>query len=279
VWHGDRKSGVSSTVNEPKGRSKPQGVALDMVYVLDLSGLDKQDEEITSWHRESATMLDLSQDTRDKFGNMTALKQERAERTEAAEEGDDGRPADETRRLTRMLVAAKSPDEVQSVLAETYNHMREWQALAASGDKKALSVVRKLNRLVSRGNRKIRDLNKEQVMLIRQQKAEKAEQKQIAERLRFELEQAERVRKQRERRYLQEQDGNDDDDDEPDEMGPSMAATEAKIRALAAAMAAISTNTSGAANAGYDGSGDGITLADVSVEGGELSGGESSEDI
>jgi hypothetical protein len=164
------------------------------------------------------------------------------ERTKAAEgEGEEVRPEDETRKLTRMLVNAGTPDEVQSVLADTYDHMREWQALAANGDKEAIKVVRKLGRLISRGNRKISDLNKEIVMHQRQQRAEKAENNQQAKRLELELKEAQRERKVRERRYLQERDN--DNEDEESESGPAIAETEAKIRQLAGAMAALKTNT------------------------------------
>jgi hypothetical protein len=151
--------------------------------------------------------------------------------------------------------------------------MREWQKLAAEGDEKAIAVVRKLNRLVSRGNRKIRDLNKEMVLRQRQEKAEEAEREQLAIRLRDELEQAERVRKQRERRYLQDSDENEDD--EPAETGPSAVATEAKIRALAAAMTALK---SGSANVGDTVSGGSITAGEISFESTEASDGEVSED-
>jgi len=220
---------------------------------------------------EKATILGFSRDMLDRLDSKTAIGYERTEPVGAE---DDGRPTDETRRLTRMLVAAKSPDEVQSVLADAFNHMREWQALAANGDKKAIAVVRKLNKLVSRGNRKIRDLNREKLLLIRQKKAEKAEKEKVAQRLRDELKQAERVRKQRERRYLQEQDN--DKEDETEEFGPTMAATEAKIRALAAAMTAVSTNSP---NTGDTGLSDSITEDNGSIENAEVSGGAATIDM
>jgi len=240
----------------------------DIPCILELSFKKSQEEQNTTQHHGFAAMLDLSQDAREKFSNMAL---------DAKELGaeNDGRPPDETGRLTRMLVAARSSLEVQSVLADAFNHMREWQKLAAEGDKKAIAVVRKLNRLVSRGHRKVRDLNKEQLLLQRQQKAEKAEQEQIAQRLRTELEQAERMRKQRERRYLQDRDDYNEED-EPTEFGPSTAATEAKIRALAAAMAALSSNQ---ANIGDSGLGDSTTMLDGGIADSDISGAEVSEDI
>jgi len=199
----------------------------------------KQNSQSTTQSDETADILELTKNAQEKLINSSIGENERAQAAEA--EGEEVRPEDETRRLTRMLVNARTPDEVQSVLTDTFNHMREWQALAAGGDKEAIKVVRKLGRLISRGNRKISDLHKEIVMHQRQQRAEKAEKNQEAKRLELELKEAQRKRKERERRYLQERDN--DNEDEESEFGPTMAETEAKIRQLAGAMAALKTNT------------------------------------
>lgn len=265
--HTDNLSATPPTQKDSLKKARQSGNSPDMLYILDLSDLNKKDKQITDRHHKSAAMLDLSQDTQERLANRSVFSNERAESSEGG--GEAERPNDETRRLTRMLVAAKSPNEVQSILVETYKHMREWQALAATGDEKAIKVVRKIQKLIARGNRKIRDLNKELVLLIKQQKAEKAEQEQLAQRLRYELKQAERLRKQRERRYLQERDN--DDDDEPEESGPSMAALEAKIRVLAAAMAALSSNTANSGDAGLNGS---AATGDFGIEGADVSGDE-----
>ena len=264
---------ISATIDliEESKRLKDES---DLLYILDLSILKKNDEQNTNKRDKSAAILDLSQNTRERLAGIMAPAVQGAEQTEAE---DGGRPSDETGRLTRMLVAAKSTLEVQSVLADAFNHMREWQKLAAEGDKKALAVVRRLNKLVSRGNRKVRDLNREQLLLQRQKKAEEAEQKQIEQRLRDELDRAKRLRKMRERRYLQER--TDDNEDEPTESGPSMAATEAKIQALAAAKAALSSNHTNAGDSGLNDStkmtdgaiaNDDVFEGEVSVSGDEI---------
>jgi len=153
--------------------------------------------------------------------------------------------------------------------------MREWQKLAANGDKEAIKVVRKLNRLVSRGNRKITDLNKEQVMRLRQQKAENAEKNQQAKRLEQELKEAQRERKARERRYLQERDN--DNEDEESEFGPTMAETEAIIRQLAGQMAALKSN---AVDVEVSTSTESMAVSEsVGIESAEISGHESSNDL
>jgi len=269
VRHADKKQNIPSATNGITEKPKQTKDSGDPLYILELSDPKNQDEQSMSKHYDSAALLDLSQDAREKLSNNIASD---ARGEEISGSGDDGRPPDETARLTRMLVAAKSTLEVQSVLADTFNHMREWQKLAAEGDKKAIAVVRKLNRLASRGHRKVRDLNKEQLLLQRQQKAEEAEKEQIAQRLRDELKQAELIRKQRERRYLQERD--DYNEEEPDEIGPSMAATEAKIRALAAAMAAVSQKST---DVGSTASGDGIATVDAGMASAEMSEGETAE--
>jgi len=242
--------------------------------ILDLSGIKNKGEANKYQDNESAAILELTEEAREKLSTKSIRGNERTEEVEG--EGEDGRPSDDTRKLTRMLVNAKTPDEVQGVLADTYNHMREWQKLAANGDKEAIKVVRKLNRLVSRGNRKITDLNKEILMHQRQQRAEKAEKNQQAKRLEQELKEAQRERKARERRYLQERD--DDNEDEESEFDPTMAETEAKIRQLAGQMAALKTNTVDAGNtASFDDTTD-ISISDGSIESAEASGQESSED-
>jgi len=232
----------------------------------------KQSTQNTSQLDESTDILDLTREALEKFGNKSIIENERPQAAEAG--GEEVRPEDETRKLTRMLVNARTPDEVQSVLADTFNHMREWQALAASGDKEAIKVVRKLGRLISRGNRKVSDLHKEIVMHQRQRRAEKAEKNQEAKRLELELKEAQRKRKERERRYLQERDNNNED--EESEFGPTMAETEAKIRQLAGAMAALKTNTVDIQIS--DSSIDGIAVSEGGgIQGAEVSGQESSD--
>jgi len=258
VRHTDKKLNIPTIekdlTDKSKPTEKPPEKSTELLDILELSDIKQQNEQAASQRDEYAAMLELSQNAREKLLDKMALD---ARGVKGVESENDGRPPDNTQRLTRMLVAAKTTIEVQAVLADAFNNMREWQQLAAEGDKKAIAVVRKLNRLVSRGHRKVRDLNKEQLLRQRQKQAEEAEQEQIAQRLRDELKEAERIRKQRERRYLQERD--DYNENEPKEFGPSMAATEAKIRALAAAMAAVSSKATDVGDAGLDGS---VTTAD-----------------
>ena len=249
MQHSYNKHNSQSTGKNHVDKSTPQKTQTDATYILDLSG--KKNKSEANQDDESPTILELTEEAREKLSNKLVRENERAEEVEGEE--DDTRPSDDTRKLTRMLVNAKTPDEVQGVLADTYNHMRDWQKLAANGDKEAIKVVRKLNRLISRGNRKITDLNKEIVMHQKKQRAENAEKNREARRLEMELKEAQRERKARERRYLQERE-DDNEDEESSEFGPTIAETEAIIRQLAGQMAALKTNTVDAgSSAAYDG--------------------------
>jgi len=280
VQHSNNKDNTPVSMKNQADKSAPNKNTSDLQDILDLSSKKKHDGKHAHNSEKIAAFLELSEETREKLSNKMLGENERAEAAAAAQgEGEAERPSDDTRKLTRMLVAARTPYDVQNVLADTFNHMREWQKLAANGDEEAIKVVRKLNRLVSRGNRKITDLNKEIVMHQRQQRAEKAEKNQQAKRLELELKEAQRERKARERRYLQERD-DEHEDEESTEFGPSMAETEAKIRQLSAKMAALKTNAvdastvdpgsvESAAISGGGGSG---------FEGAEVSGEESSDE-
>jgi len=275
VRHSNNKQNATAAVKNPVDKTSPYKDKADTSDILDLSSMKNKGKANTYQDDESAAILELTEKAREKLSNKTVRENERTEEVEG--EGEDERPTDETRKLTRMLVSAKTPDEVQGVLIDTYNHMQEWQKLAANGDKEAIKVVRKLKRLVSRGNRKITDLNKEILMHQRQQRAEKAEKNLQAKRLEQELKEAQRERKARERRYLQDRD--DNNEDEESEFGPTMAETEAIIRQLAGQMAALKTNAVDAGNAGsFDGTTD-MGMGDSGIESAEVSGVESSEEV
>jgi len=173
---------------------------------------------------------------------------------------------DETYKLTRRLVAALTQQMVRDVLSDAYKHMLDLHLAAAAGDKKAAAAAKRLDKLISRANRKIRDLNKEDNMLQKKKNAEKAKQEQIARRLLAELKRAIKERKQREKKYLH--DAKTHDDNAPALSGPSIASLEAKIMALAHSLAQLSASS---ADAGGIGFGDGVTVSD---SGGAIATGE-----
>jgi len=190
---------------------------------------------------DSESGFTLPQSTDDELKKaFGAIKAENM-RAKADEQSNNGNPKDETQRLTRALVAAKTTMEVQNVLSEAFKCLFPLQMAAAKGDEKAAAIVIKLNKLISRSNRKIRDLNKEESLRMRKDRAEKREQKNLEEQARLELKRAEQERKQREKKYLHE--AETAKNKFPGIPSPSLAATEAKIRALAQQMAQNSSMT------------------------------------
>ena len=109
---------------------------------------------------------------------------------------------DSSGRLTKMLVAARSREEVQYIISKAYTNMGEALKAAAGGDEKAMDIVKRLNRLIRRANRKIRDLTKENDVRQKQKRAEKKELEQLSRQLKDELKRKIAERKQREKRYL-----------------------------------------------------------------------------
>ena len=163
------------------------------------------------------------------------------------EAGGDSTPLeDASRRLTRQLVASKSQFEVQLIIGEAHKHLTNLRMVAMSGDedaiKEANAIIRKLEKLIRRGNRKITDLGNEARLMREQAKAERDERVQRAKEIERDLKRQMIERKNREKKYLEDR---DDDDDEGDDIvkavNPSTrldAAAEAKIAAMARALAA-----------------------------------------
>ena len=138
---------------------------------------------------------------------------------------------DSSGRLTKMLVSAKSKAEVQAVLSQAYHDLGEALKSATGGDQKAMDVVRRLHKLIRRANRKFKDLTKEEEISRKQKKAKKDELEQLAKQLEEELKRKIAMRKQREKKYL--------NDPPPRNRGkqqnnadPALSALEAKLRML-----------------------------------------------
>jgi len=265
----DKKANTPPVQKEVVKQKVPQ----EKPYTLDMSGFHKQDDQDELHFYSPADLFDLSEEAKEKLKNdMMANIQ-----AEAAEDDNEGggELTDNSRRYTRMLVSAKSHMEVQDVLSAVYKDKMELIKAAAFGDESAKAIIRKLDKVIRRGNRKMRDLSKEIQLLQRQQRAEKKEQEEIARKVREELKRAQLERQQRERKYLDERDDDDDEETAPAISGPSMAATEAKIRALAQAMADLKSATVGT---GDTASGDGVVAASADG-GGEIaaSGGDAAE--
>jgi len=265
------KTNVPPTQKEINKQKPPQV----KTGIYDIPGFPKPDDKDMSVFYDPADLLDLSEEAQDKIKNDMAANIQ-AEHAENDGEGGSGDLTDNSRRFTRMLVAAKTHMEVQDVLSAAHKDKMELIKAAAFGDEKAKAIIRKIDKVIKRGHRKMRDLSKEIQLLQRQQRAEKKEQDQIARQVREELKRAKLEREQRERKYLHEKDEDDDDENAPMISGPSMAATEAKIRALAQAMADLKTSSVGSGNAAQSDAG---TVSTADISGGEaaIAGGEATE--
>ncbi|MCL2002885.1 MAG: hypothetical protein FWG72_02640 [Oscillospiraceae bacterium] len=165
-------------------------------------------------------------------------------------------PKDASSRLTRRLVAAAFQGEVRSIISEAYENLSEWIKAAMSGDEKAMAAIRRLNKLIHRANRKIGDLDREDVLRLKQRQAEKRQQDFRAGQIERELHRRIQERKLRERRYLNDRQ-NDEEKQGPAVPESSPAALQAKIHALAAALAQLTAAPlpapadSGAVDGGY----------------------------
>ena len=243
---------LSTVIHAQNQRARAQRAGMEQVSILLPAGdqtageglLGQVDRSATAelaaaLHDEPAATLELSQDAMNRLRGMPVPGEARAK---AASIGQGGSPPDETRRLLRQLVSAKSQDEVRNVMSEAYKSLIGWYMASGSGDKNATAVIRQLNRLISRANRKIRDLNKEDDLQHRHKRAEKADQEHLERKLREELLRARLERRQREQRYLHDPDPKRSN--APPVAGvPSIAKLEAKIRALSVALAQLSSSS------------------------------------
>ena len=124
-----------------------------------------------------------------------------AERTKKKTDPANGL-VDESGMLTRLLVSASTKAEVSSVLSRAFKNLGDALMAASSGDKDAMDIVRRLNKLIRRANKKLRDLDKEDELRQKQKRAEKKKLEQLARQHEKELKQKLFERKQRERKYL-----------------------------------------------------------------------------
>lgn len=178
------------------------------------------------------------------------------------------KPKDKTAELTAMLVAAKGPFEVRQVLSKASSHMLQLR-LASMGDsdnaKLARALLRKMERLIDRGYRKIENLNNETLAQARQKKAEQNKQHRRAQEIKQELQKKRSLRESREKAWLSEstQDsifGLTRGEYSAWEQQRLQAAEEARLQAVAEAVAAMEIAAEAAAD-GEAATGDAATPA------------------
>jgi len=174
---------------------------------------------------------------------------------------------DASRRLTRQLVSANTQFVVQLIIGEAHQHLVKLRMVAMSGDEEAISeanaIIRRLEKLIRRGNRKVTDLGYEERLQRDQAKAEKEERIHRAKEIERELKRRYLERKKREERYLEDRDDDDDSDvgvikGKPVNPNTRLdAAAEAKIAAQAKAMAAAEASAGQSVGSGGISSGTG----------------------
>ena len=184
-------------------------------------------EDTSQQVEEPAAILELS------FDNLNKELKDKSSITglsETISENKDSGIEDASGRLTRMLVAARTKEEVYEVLSQAYKNLGDALMAAASGDEKAMDIVRRLNKLIRRANRKNRDLAKESEVRKKQKRAEKEKLEQLSRQLRDELKRKIAERKQREKKYLS--DSNQNNKTQQPRFSTSIAALEAQLRML-----------------------------------------------
>ena len=264
-----RKSNQSKT-SDAKNSNEPS--VLDMIEISEKAKA-AQKENLSVDDRDSEINKQVLSDS--EAGDEASQKSEVKSAFvppihEPDENGKSSNLEDPTRRLTRMLVAARTINEVHSVLSEAFKKMGDIIQAAASGDEDARRILGRLNKLIRRATRKVSDLNKEDQTRIKEANARKKEIEQLARQLELELKQRIAERKRREKGYLRDKDSRGDDSQSG--FGkPSKMPTDAQIKAMAlqAAQAAVMAQSASSSPVGEGG-------ADVSSEGG-LSGAVASE--
>lgn len=173
----------------------------------------------------ASVLLDLSEDALSKAdtekGSKTGDKEHRLayvldefakKRAEKEENKGSGDLDDPTARLTKRLVASKTRDEVLTIMSEAYKALGEALKAAGSGDEEAIEVVRRLQKLIKRVSRKMKDLDGEANMSRKEERAKKQELEQLAMRHKMELERRIAERKKREKKYLEDPDAQDEEE-------------------------------------------------------------------
>ena len=173
------------------------------------------------------------------------------------------KPRDSSAQLTKRLVASTGQFQVRQVMSEANKNLVGLRMAAAGAEGKDAariqSYIRKLETLLTRARRKIRDLDSEDALKITQARAQKKKQQKRVEEIKEELRKKLVERKARENSYLigKLQDKMLGLTNLNNKQDPT---SEALIAAKAEALAAAETATGGA---GSDAGGDGA--ADVST--------------
>lgn len=118
----------------------------------------------------------------------------------------NSKPKDSASQLTQRLVAATGQFEVRQVVADAGSNLIQLRLIAAIGKdgdaQKARAYIKKLERLLDRAGRKIKDLDNEELLRVRKKKAEQKRMQKRAEQIKEELRKKQIARLARENSYL-----------------------------------------------------------------------------
>ncbi|MDL2218273.1 hypothetical protein LJC27_06405 [Christensenellaceae bacterium OttesenSCG-928-M15] len=259
------KRQVTPETAEQSAPKRPQGDA-DAPAPAQAEPLPEEETVLTE--EETALLNELEKDP-----DYARLKEQQKikERAEAATETgktSSSKPNDESGLLIRRLVAAQAQMEVVDVIGKAMRALASARP-TASGDsddaKLARAIVKRLLKVVQRGQRKIRDLNHEDNLRLEETREKRRQNDARVKEIQAELRKKVRARKRRERKYLQEEENRNNPQlanstqvaDSP--QVKLDAASEAQIAAQAQAQAAIETSVS------MSTSGSDISMADSGV--------------
>ena len=231
-------------------------------------------EEEKQLFKEPAVILELSFES---FYKSVNEKKPGADLAVPKQDSKGSGVDDHSGRLTKMLVAARSPEEVQAVLSQAYKNLGDALKAAAGGDEDAMAVVKRLHKLIRRANRKTRDLMKEGATRKKQKNAEREKLEQLSKQLELELKIKIAERKQREKKYLLDAHLPSNKKHNPLN-GVSAAALEAKIRMIEM-MYAMTHASPGTSDYQFEFSGSSVAVAEGEGAGVSIAGASDGEDV
>jgi len=195
--------------------------------------------------------------------------------------GNQAQINDNSGNLTRRLVSASNTFVLHKIIGDAFKDLGELRlALAMSDGEDAdtiRQVIRRLERVIRRGNRKISELNREAALERKQDNALKEDKQQRAEQIEAELRRQIIRRRNRERGYLEELAREEIMGAINSAVAKLDPATEARITAQAQAIAAAQTSAGSAgglsaSGGGLPGSGAGSGGSASGAKGGSLEG-------
>ena len=235
-------------------------------------------EKLLDADKEPAAILELSafaSNDDERQSILEALEAMRPQNNDEAKSDVD----DPTRRLTRRLVAARTTIQVQNVLRDAFKAMGDLIKAAASGCDESDAILRRLQRLIRRATRKVRDLTNEAELQRKQEQAKQREMENLARKYELELKQRVAERRRREESYLRDNDSNENTvhliPGFPSGI-PSAAQVKAMARQAAQATVAAQAASSQALGGSFGGSGSPVSGDGSVAVSGDVSSGEGS---